>query len=423
MTGEIRRDTLAGGLRLVTEQVRSSRTFSVGFFVPVGSRHESARLAGASHFLEHLLFKGTRRRTAEEISAEIESVGGDLNAYTAKEHTCFYARVVDSDAGRAVDVLSDMITSSRLATADVNSERAVILDEISMHADDPAEVAHELINTALFGDRGLGAPVIGSLSSVEALTRAQVARHWRRHYRPENLVVAATGHLDHDRLREQLAPLATGPEEASPHSSPLTVLAEADRLCTARRSLEQVTAVLAFAGPGVFDAQRYPLGILSLIVGGGMSSRLFVEVRERRGLTYGIDAGETSYTDAGLWTVDWQCAPERLGEIADLVRGILLDVAEHGVRPDELSRAQGQMRGQTLLTYEGPVSRMTRLGSNTLIGDERSLAELLERYEAVTPDEVQAVAADLFGQPPVLALVGPRVPTRPLRRMLAHWPD
>jgi predicted Zn-dependent peptidase len=423
VTGEIRRDTLAGGLRLVTEQVRSSRTFSVGFFVPVGSRHESARLAGASHFLEHLLFKGTRRRTAEEISAEIESVGGDLNAYTAKEHTCFYARVVDSDAERAVDVLSDMITSSRLATADVNSERAVILDEISMHADDPAEVAHELINTALFGDRGLGAPVIGSLASVGALTRAQVARHWRRHYRPENLVVAATGHLDHDRLRDQLAPLATGPEEASPHSSPPTGSAEEDRLCTARRSLEQVTAVLAFAGPGVFDARRYPLGILSLIVGGGMSSRLFVEVRERRGLTYGIDAGETSYTDAGLWTVDWQCAPERLGEIADLVRGILLDVAEHGVRPEELSRAQGQMRGQTLLTYEGPVSRMTRLGSNTLIGDERSLAELLERYEAVTPDEVQAVAADLFGQPPVLALVGPRVPTRPLWRMLTHWPD
>ena len=147
-----------GGLQVITEQVPGSRTFSVGFFIPVGSRHESARLAGASHFLEHLLFKGTRRRTAEEISVTIESVGGDLNAYTAKEHTCFYGRVVDSDAARAVDVLSDMITSSLITTADVAGERAVILDEIAMHADDPGEVAHELISAALFGDAGAGCP-------------------------------------------------------------------------------------------------------------------------------------------------------------------------------------------------------------------------------------------------------------------------
>jgi predicted Zn-dependent peptidase len=419
---EVRRDTGPGGLRLITEQVPGSRTFSVGFFVPVGSRHESERLQGASHFLEHLLFKGTRRRSAEEISATVESVGGDLNAYTAKEHTCFYARVVDADADLAVDVLADMVTSSRLASADVASERAVILDEIAMHADDPAEVAHELINRALFGERGLGAPVSGTETSVRALTRSQVARHWGRHYRRDSLVVAATGHVDHDRVRDLLAPLASATDASAPRPPTPTSITAPEQLIVARRAFEQITAVLAFPGPGLFDDRRYPVGILSLIVGGGMSSRLFIEIRERRGLTYGIDAGETAYTDAGLWTVDWQCAPERLGEIVDLVRATLLDVAEHGVRPEELSRAKGAMRGQTVLAYEGPVARMTRLGSNALVGDERSLSELLQRYEAVTAEEVQQVAADLFAHPPVLALVGPRVPTRNLRRLLAHWP-
>ena len=173
MAGEVRRDAVRDGLRLVTEQVPGSRTFSAGFFVPVGSRHESPGVGGASHFLEHLLFKGTGRRTAEEISAAVESVGGDLNAYTTKEHTCFYGRVVDADASLAVDVLSDMITSSLITSADIAGERAVILDEIAMHADDPGEVAHELISAALFGRPGLGAPVLGTADSVSALTRAR----------------------------------------------------------------------------------------------------------------------------------------------------------------------------------------------------------------------------------------------------------
>ena len=207
----------------------------------------------------------------------------------------------------------------------------------------------------------------------------------------------------------------------APRANPPTGTSGGGQLLVARRALEQITAVLAFASPGVFDPRRYPLGLLSLIIGGGMASRLFVEVRERRGLTYGIDAGETSYTDAGLWTVDWQCAPERLDEIVAIVRAIMLDVAEHGVRPDELARAKGQMRGQTVLAYEGPVSRMTRLGGNALIGDERTLGDLLACYDAVSSEEVQRVAAELFSDPPVMALVGPRVATRDLRRMLARW--
>ena len=421
MAGEVRRELFPGGLQVLTEQVPLSRTFSLGFFVPVGSRHETSRLSGASHFLEHLLFKGTRQRSAEQISIAVESVGGDLNAYTAKEHTCFYARVLDADAALATEVLADMLTGSLIRSTDVDAERAVILDEIAMHGDDPAEVAQELIMNALFGDQGLGAPVIGSSASIRALTRRQVAGHWLRHYRPDTMVVAATGHVDHDRLVEQLAPLAAPNEPAPPQPPKRAQFSAGGGLITAYRRVEQSTAVLAFPGRGVFDPGRYPLGLLSVILGGGMSSRLFVEVRERRGLTYGIDAGEAAYTDAGIWTVDWQCAPEKLLEITALVRAILGEVAEHGVSADELARAQGQVRGQTMLAFEGPIHRMSRLGGNALIGDERTLNDLIDGYQAVTPAEVQDVAQALFAQPPVMAVVGPRVATARLRRLLAAW--
>jgi predicted Zn-dependent peptidase len=408
-------------LRVVTEHMPASRTFSIGFYVDVGSRHESDALHGASHFLEHVLFKGTARRTAEEISAAIESVGGDINAYTTKEYTCFYARVLDVDADLAVDVLTDMLTASTVLTREVDAERAVILDEIAMHADDPAETVQELVTAKIFGDTGLGRAVIGSVESITSLSRAQIVRHWRRHYRPSSMVVSAAGHVDHDRLVEQLQAFevpATSPSRQRP--TPTRVSPEGGVL-TSVRPFEQCTAALALPSPGVFDDRRYPLGLLSTILGGGMSSRLFVEIRERRGLSYGIDADEVAYSDSGLWSVDWQCAPDKLAEILTLVRRILSDVADAGVTEAELARAKGQMRGQTILSFEGPSSRMGRLGVNTLTHDERSLTELLDRYDAVTADQVQREAAALFEQPPVLAVVGPRVARRSLEALLRNW--
>ena len=413
---------MPNGLQVVTEHMPASRTFSVGVFVGVGSRDETRALHGASHFLEHVLFKGTRTRTAEEISAAVEAVGGELNAYTTKEYTCFYARVLRTDAALAVDVLSDMISASRITAADVDAERAVILDEIAMHADDPGEVVAELVSDRIFAGSGLGQAVIGSPGSIEALSRDQIVRHWRRHYAPASLVVAAAGHVDHDQLVAQLAALDARPVPARATPLPPGVRrggapTPVPGLVSEQRRVEQVNAVLAYPGVGVFDDRRYPQGLLSLVLGGGMASRLFVEVRERRGLTYGIDAGDTSYADAGLWSVDWQCAPNRLAEIVAIVQGTLAEVAEHGVTDAELARAQGQMRGQTVIPYESPSSRMSRLGGNTLAGDDRSLAEVLTRFDAVTAAEVQAEAALLFGRPAVLGLVGPRVPAKLLR----HW--
>jgi len=408
---------MPNGVEVVTEQLPRSRTFSVGIFARVGSRHETPELHGASHFLEHVLFKGTASRSAEEISAAVEAVGGELNAYTTKEYTCFYARVLRSDARLAVDVLTDMVTGSVISAADVEAERAVIIDEIAMHADDPSEVVQEIVGSHVFAGTGLGRPVIGTPASIAALTRDQIAGHWRRHYGPSSLVVAAAGHVDHDALVEQLADLDGRLEEpaASGAVVPPPRVEPPGRLVTEQRRVEQCSAVLAYPGPGIFDDARYPVGLLSLVVGGGMASRLFVEVRERRGLTYGIDAGELAYSDAGLWSVDWQCAPAKLAEIVALVQATLADVAEHGVTEAELARAKGQMRGQTVLSYESPSSRMSRLGSNTLLGDHRTLAEVLDRFDAVDRDQVRAAAAALFDRSPVLGLVGPRVPAKVLR--------
>ena len=414
----MRRTVLEHGLTVVTERMASSRTFSVGIFAGVGSRHESAARHGASHFLEHVLFKGTRRRTPEQISAAVESRGGELNAYTTKEYTCFYARVLADDGDVAVDVLTDMVTDSRVRSADVDAERAVILDEIAMHADDPSEVVAEQVADAVFAGSGLGKMVIGSPESITAMSRDLVVKHWRQHYRPSSLVVAAAGDVDHDRLVGQVAALDAMPVVGPgprPTSGPAPVT-ERPSLVTTRRRVEQVQAVLAYPGPGLFDDRRHASGLLAAVLGGGMASRLFVEVRERRGLTYGIDAGETTYSDAGLWSVEFGCGPDKLAAILDVVAAQLAEVAEHGVTAVELADAKSQMRGQTLLSYESPSSRMGRLGTTALLRDDRSLDDVLARYDAVTPEELRAEAERLFGQRPTLGLVGPRVPAGVQRR-------
>lgn len=411
----MRRTVLPSGLQVVTERMSSSRTFSIGFYVGVGSRHESDTLHGASHFLEHVLFKGTRTRTAEQISSAIESIGGDINAYTAKELTCFYARVLDTHAELAVDVLADMLTGSTVLSREVDAERSVILDEIAMHSDDPGETVQELVNGSMFGGTGLGRPVIGSEESITALNRQQIVRHWQRHYQAGSVVVAASGNVDHDRLVAQLFDSPDLPSTGgSPRPTPATVIRPEPAVVTEIRRLEQCTVMMAFPATSHFDDRRYATGLLSTVLGGGMSSRLFVEVRERRGLSYGIEAGEIAYSDAGMWAVDWQSAPDKVIEISALVRGILDDVAANGVTEEELERAKGQIRGQTTLAFEGPSARMSRLGVNALLGDRRTLSQTLAAFDAVTLDDLQTEARLIFGQPAVLGVVGPRVATKKL---------
>lgn len=410
LAGDLRRTTLPGGLRVVSERLANTAAFNLGFFVGVGSRRESTALHGASHMLEHVLFKGTPRLTAEQISASIEAVGGDLNAYTAKEHTCFYARLLAEDSARAVEVMSDMLAHSSIEPAHFSSERTVVLEEIAMGNDDPGDVAHDLTAQRLYGASGLAKPVIGSAESIRAMDRDSVVEYWRSQYRADDIVVSVAGAVDHDLLLEQLAPLDRAlAERHAPADRPGEGGAAVVEpgVVVATRDFEQLEVVMSWPGPALLDARRAALDVLVTVLGGGMSARLFVEVRERRGLAYSIDASELAYTDAGQVSIEWACAPGRLQPIIDVVRGVLDDLVQHGITEQELAQAKGQIRGQTLLGLESPGAHMSRNGRTWLQQDPRSVGDVLREVAQVTREDVHALAAELFTGRPTLAVVGP----------------
>jgi predicted Zn-dependent peptidase len=412
--GVVRRTVLPGGLRVVSESVPGVRSVAFGLWVGVGSRDETLSLSGASHYLEHLLFKGTRRRDALSIAAEIDEVGGELNAFTAKEYTCYYARVLDTDLPLAIDVLSDMVTSSLIAERDVDAERGVILEEIAMNEDDPTDLAHEAFTTQLFGDTPLGRPILGSVDSINAITRDRIADHYRARYSPDNLVVAAAGSLDHDRVVELVAEafgsaLVPGSEPAAPR---LTGTAGADATGTGvkllNRPIEQANLVLGCPGLSRNDDRRFALGVLNAALGGGMSSRLFQEVREKRGLAYSVYAFSAQHADSGLWGIYAGCQPAKADDVLAICREEVAKVISDGITEEELVRGKGQLRGSIVLGLEDPSSRMSRLGKAELVYPAlEPVDDILDAIDAVTGDDVREIAATVLSQPKVLAVVGP----------------
>jgi len=419
--GAVRRSTLPHGLRVVTEQVPGSRAFDVGFFVAAGSRDEQPGEHGASHFLEHVLFKGTPTRTAEQISAHVENFGGDLNAYTTREYTCFHARVLSEQAGTTVDVFCDMLANSLLRPVDVGTERGVILDEIAMHADDPPEVAVEAAIDALFAGTRLAPLVIGSSTSIRRMSTQRVRDYWRRSYTSDRIVVAAVGAVDHDQLCAALTGFdqarAGGPQ---PRREP-TRATVASPVRVRSNDLAQTSVVLGFETFSSLDPRREALALLAVALGGGMSSRLFQEVRERRALAYTIDCSESAWSDAGLMAIDWQALPERTAEIMDVVARITADVRQNGITADELDAAKGQLVGQSILHYENPGSRMSRLGAAELAGEHRSLDEMLAAFRAVTLDEVNSLASEVLAPAPVVSLAGAAAPRGAANRLRDRW--
>jgi predicted Zn-dependent peptidase len=414
VTARVRRTVLPSGLRVVTEQIAGVRSASIGVWVGAGSRDEAPTQHGCSHFLEHLLFKGTSRRSALDISVELDAVGGEFNAFTAKEYTCFHARVLDDDLPLAIDVLGDMLTGSLLTAEDIEAEREVILDEIAMHDDDPDDVVHNLFTAQAWGESPLGRPIAGTAESIAALTREQVRRYHRRHYRPESMVVAAAGNLDHTSVvRNVRAAFDQGgflAGTAEPVPAPATRRPRRVSAGTVRavRSLEQVSVVLGVQGLTRSDDSRFALGVLNAALGGGTSSRLFQEVRERRGLAYSVYSFSHHHADAGLVGVSVACLPGKLDAVLGTVREELARVAREGLTADELVRGQGQLRGGLVLGLEDTGSRMSRIGKAELVHDELlGIDEVLGRIEAVTLPEVNALAARLFTQPEILAIVGP----------------
>jgi predicted Zn-dependent peptidase len=410
--GTVRRTVLPGGLRVITEALPAVRSVSFGVWVGIGSRDESPVLAGASHFLEHLLFKGTQRREALEISSAIEAVGGETNAFTAKEYTCYYARVLDADLPMATDVVCDMLTSSLVTPEDVEVERGVILEEISMHDDDPGDVVHDLFNGAVFGGHPLGRPVIGTVETISTMTRDQIYGFYRDHYTPGNLVVAAAGNLDHDQVVEMVAKGFAGQLGAATDPAPRREGGAVPRVAasTVVQPKETEQAHIVFGGRGVHrhDDRRFTLDVLNQALGGGMSSRLFQEIREKRGLAYSVYSYASQYADAGLFGVYAGCAPGRVDEVLGLVREELTAVADAGVAEDEVARGKGMLKGSTVLNLEDTGSRMSRIAKGELLwGEVLEVDDLLGRIDAVSVADVRSVASDLLGQPMSLGVIGP----------------
>jgi len=424
--GLARKTVLPSGLRVITESVSNFRSVSLGLWVGVGSRDEPEQLAGAAHFLEHLLFKGTSKRTAMEISAALDSVGGDLNAFTSKEYTCFYARVLDENLDIAVDVLTDILSDPLIRAEDVESERKVITEEISMHEDEPSEVAHERFFREMFATDSLGRPVIGTRETVGSMSREDIRGFYSKWYRPENTVVVAAGNVDHDELVASVAKQfesagwlgepkpATKPRVSDPASASIGAVN------VINRPTEQ--AHLVFGAPGIdhLDERRYALGVMNAALGGGMSSRLFQEVREKRGLAYAVYSFAQQFSGSGLFGVYAGTVPSRAAELAEVVRDELQAVAKSGLSQEEIDRGKGQVKGGLVLGLEETSARMTRFGKTELTtGEHLSVSEVLSKVAAVDKDQIGELGETMLSHPLSVTGVGPFESDEALREALA----
>lgn len=406
------RSILPGGVRLITQHVPGTRAGTVGLWVTTGSRDEARTQAGASHFLEHLLFKGTLRRSAFEIAESFDRVGGESNAATSKETTHYWAKTLDRDVGMSVETLTDMVTSSLLTTKDVETERTVIIDELAMTEDSPTDVVHEAFQVALFGDVPLGRPIGGTTASIESLSAESIRELYRQHYHPGNLIVAAAGNLEHNQVEDMvLAALEQSSWALDPNAqtggrqSFIGRKAQAPLEVVIGREVEQAHILVGGPWLKATDDSRPASNVLLTMLGGGMSSRLFQEVRERRGLAYSTYAFDSAYLDTGYFGLYAGCAPENVEEVEKILWGELEKLASGQVTGEELERAKGQLRGGLALGLEDSGARMGRLGRSEVIGRFTSVDTALNRLDAVSKEDVTNLASLMLGQPKARALV------------------
>jgi predicted Zn-dependent peptidase len=403
---EVRETRLANGIRLVTERMPEARSVSLGVWVGVGGRDEPGELAGASHFLEHLLFKGTTTRSARQIAEAVDAVGGEMNAFTNREHTAYYTRLPAACVDLGVEILGDVLTDPAFRPHEVEAERHVILEEILMNLDIPEDHVHTLLAEALFPGHPLGREVLGTRATVEAATRDQIADFFGRWYLPRNLVVVAAGAVDHERLADafsgSLGRVSGGerPVRDVPgvDVEPRVVLDD---------PTEQVHLAMGWRGVDHFDDDRYALSVANQVLGGGMSSRLFQQVREERGLCYSVYSWASTYADAGSAGVYAGTAPARVAELLSVVDDEVAKLVASGVTENELGVAKGFIEGSLVLGLEDSASRMARLGRSLIARNEIvTVDDQLARIRAVTGDDVGAVAARVYGGDRSLAVIG-----------------
>ena len=409
----VSKTVLDSGVRILTEHVQGAPSVAISVSVGVGSRDESQEHLGSTHFLEHLLFKGTARRSALDISIAFDSVGGSSNAATAKEYTSYYARVQNSAIALATDVLLDMFTSAKIDQADFETEKTVILEELAMNEDDPEDVAHEAFSDALMPNSDLGRPIGGSKESIQALTREQVVGHYQQHYAANTLIVAAAGGVEHAQLvelvQQQLA--AVGWSEAG---EPIARRAQEFRKPTAperfrliEKDTQQAHLILGFQSPHSMDEYRYALAIFNTILGGGMSSRLYKEIREQRGLAYSTYSYQHGYSDSGFFGLYAGCNSDKAEVVVELMRKQLEDIANRGVTDEEFALAIGNITGSLALRFEASMARMNRLvGVELGSGEYLAVSEVIGKFQAQTKADVLSVANRIASSPSSLVAVG-----------------
>ncbi len=389
----IQKTTLDNGVRLVTERLEQAYSVTAGLWMEVGSRDEEAPQGGISHFIEHMAFKGTARRDALAIARELDRLGGLANAFTSKETTCFHARALASQAAEIADILTDIFLNPAFAPAELERERQVILQEICAVEDAPDELVHVLFGRQFWDSHPLGRPVLGTAQSVGNLTREDLLAYVEAGYSPQNLVVAAVGDLQHDDIVELMGPALSG-LPARPSRRRTGPPAGKPGLKVIPRDSEQVHVALGAPGPSAVDPQRFTGALLNVILGGNMSSRLFQEVREKRGLAYAVYSYLSSYSDSGMFGVYMGVAPGRSPEALKVVRAELSRLAAEAVSAEELEHAKESTKGSILLGAENPESRMARLARNEFnFGRAIPLEEVIAQIEAVELDDIIALAA------------------------------
>ena len=411
----IERTEFSSGLRVVSERMPSVRSVSIGLWVLAGSRDEAPKSSGSSHFLEHLLFKGTKTRTALDIAEAFDAVGGDLNAFTSKEFTCYYARVLDRDLEMAVDHLADMLQNSVIRQPDLDGERQVILEEINMHEDSPDDVVHDLFTETLWPNHPLGRPILGTVATITDATRARVAGYYRRHYVPRNFVIAVAGNVRHEQLVKLFKDrMETGRALRAGQASTWnlrrggTPPSPSGKNLTKRRKTEQAHICLGTNGLARMDQDRFAFLIVNTALGGGMSSRLFQEIREKRGLAYSTYSYHGQFAEAGIFTAYAGTTPSRAQETIGLLRKELASMAADGLTQSEFDRAKSHVKGSIVLSLEDPGSRMSRLGKSEIAqGEILTLDQTLKRIDGVSLEGANLVAHRVLSQPMTLTVLGP----------------
>ena len=399
--------TLPNGLRVITDTMPDVRSVALGVWADAGTRDERPNEAGAAHFLEHLLFKGSERLSAQEIAEAFDAVGGRSNAFTSKEQTCYWARLRDDDLPLGLDILAEMVRRPAFRQSEIDSEKHVVLEEINMNEDDPTDVAYEEFARALWKDHALERPVLGTRESISGMSRDDINSFWSRRYHAGATVVAVAGRVDHaalvDQAEEHFGDWHT--EESTHEHGPATI---SPRVGVRHRDTEQTHLVIGGEGLQRGDDRRFAFGLLNHVMGGGMSSRLFREIREQRGLAYAVYSFKFPYADSGGYGVYVGTTPTQVEQVLHLIGDERKKLIADGITAAELERAKGHVQGSLALSEEDPNSRMIKLGRDEIAGIEHlSLDEILARYDEVTLKDVHSVAEELFTGPQVIGATGP----------------